>query len=177
MNRLRRGNRAAEADDAGARSDGNDREETEDETMTIICPEGVGPGDALEVTTPAGQQVAVPVPDGIQPGEEFEISVSCGPALRLTPVEDEVSPGRAGRELLSSLNASGVAVAAARASLSGASASSSGGKLPEVRPALRAVRADACTHTWTRSRITLSSHKPMTLRRHAAASSASTRCC
>ena len=46
--------------------------------MTIVCPEGVGPGDTLEVTTPAGQEVDVPVPDGIQPGEEFEISVSCG---------------------------------------------------------------------------------------------------
>jgi hypothetical protein len=46
--------------------------------MTIVCPEGVGPGDTLEVTTPAGQEVGVPVPDGMQPGEEFEISVSWG---------------------------------------------------------------------------------------------------
>jgi hypothetical protein len=48
------------------------------EAMAIVCPEGVGPGEALAVMSPRGVEVEVLVPESVRPGEEFEVTVACG---------------------------------------------------------------------------------------------------
>eukprot|EP01052_Picozoa_sp_SAG31_P005720 SAG31_NODE_256_length_19032_cov_5.305181_7_plen_1244_part_00 len=51
---------------------GNDHEE---ETLEIMCPEGVCPGDTLFVTCPDGDEVEIVVPDGVSPGDAFDVSL------------------------------------------------------------------------------------------------------
>ena len=46
--------------------------------MTIVCPDGMGEGDALLVTAPDGRDVEVVVPAGISAGDEFEVDVGVG---------------------------------------------------------------------------------------------------
>eukprot|EP00746_Dinoflagellata_sp_MGD_P029045 gnl/MRDRNA2_/MRDRNA2_16871_c0_seq1.p1 gnl/MRDRNA2_/MRDRNA2_16871_c0~~gnl/MRDRNA2_/MRDRNA2_16871_c0_seq1.p1 ORF type:complete len:148 (+),score=24.33 gnl/MRDRNA2_/MRDRNA2_16871_c0_seq1:84-527(+) len=43
-------------------------------TMNIVCPEGVAPGQQIEVKTSAGP-VLVAVPDGVAPGQEFQLQL------------------------------------------------------------------------------------------------------
>ena len=57
-----------------AEDDGS--EETGVEKLSVVCPDGCGPGDPLYVTTPSGQEVEVLVPEGIEPGDEFEVEVA-----------------------------------------------------------------------------------------------------
>ena len=42
-------------------------------SAVITCPEGMGEGDALLVTTPSGEEVEILVPAGVNPGDEFEV--------------------------------------------------------------------------------------------------------
>eukprot|EP01044_Picomonas_judraskeda_P012470 COSAG03_NODE_1786_length_3522_cov_474.402279_1_plen_420_part_10 len=44
--------------------------------MDITVPEGVEPGQALLITTPAGQDVEVVVPEGFEPGDTFQVSIA-----------------------------------------------------------------------------------------------------
>ena len=55
-----------ELDDAGA-DDGS--------SLSVVCPDGVGPGDTITVTTAAGEEVDVVVPDGVESGQEFEVTL------------------------------------------------------------------------------------------------------
>lgn len=43
--------------------------------MLVTCPEGMGPGMMLLVTTAIGVELEVEVPDGVTEGEEFEVFV------------------------------------------------------------------------------------------------------
>ena len=49
--------------------------EEDAEYLTVACPAGVGPGDALYVTTPDGDEIEVVVPEGVGEGDEFEVCV------------------------------------------------------------------------------------------------------
>lgn len=51
------------------------------ETLLIACPEGIGPGELLFVSTSTGQEVEVSVPDGVGPGDEFEVTVALGSGI------------------------------------------------------------------------------------------------
>lgn len=46
------------------------------QTMRVICPDGVSPGDALFVQTPDGQEITTQVPEVIDAGMEFEVDLS-----------------------------------------------------------------------------------------------------
>ena len=54
-----------------------EREPARGYEMALICPEGVGPGEAVIVETqsPRAREVQAVVPDGVQPGDEFSIFV------------------------------------------------------------------------------------------------------
>ena len=45
-------------------------------TLRVVCPDGVSPGDALFVQTPEGQEIETAVPEGITPGDEFDVDLS-----------------------------------------------------------------------------------------------------
>eukprot|EP00746_Dinoflagellata_sp_MGD_P025352 gnl/MRDRNA2_/MRDRNA2_159578_c0_seq1.p1 gnl/MRDRNA2_/MRDRNA2_159578_c0~~gnl/MRDRNA2_/MRDRNA2_159578_c0_seq1.p1 ORF type:complete len:142 (-),score=31.99 gnl/MRDRNA2_/MRDRNA2_159578_c0_seq1:46-471(-) len=42
--------------------------------MNVVCPDGVEPGMAIELTTSAGK-ITVAVPDGVGPGQEFAVQL------------------------------------------------------------------------------------------------------
>ena len=42
-------------------------------SISIVCPDGVGPGDVLAVEH-EGQAIDVQVPEGVGPGDEFEVT-------------------------------------------------------------------------------------------------------
>ena len=44
-------------------------------SLSVVCPDGVGPGDTITVTTAAGEEVDVVVPDGVESGQEFEVTL------------------------------------------------------------------------------------------------------
>ena len=44
------------------------------ESLTITCPEGVGPGDVLSIEH-NGQEFEIEVPEGVEPGDDFEINL------------------------------------------------------------------------------------------------------
>ena len=55
-----------------------DVEETQEgttQTITITCPDGVGPGDTIQLDTPNGH-IDVEIPDGLEPGDEFDVEIS-----------------------------------------------------------------------------------------------------
>jgi hypothetical protein len=41
--------------------------------LCVTVPDGVGPGDVLEIEAPTGQPMHVAVPDGLTPGDTFEV--------------------------------------------------------------------------------------------------------
>eukprot|EP01052_Picozoa_sp_SAG31_P030015 SAG31_NODE_3040_length_4754_cov_3.587970_2_plen_1084_part_00 len=43
--------------------------------MTVRCPEGIGVGDTLAVTSPHGEETVVTVPEGIEEGMEFDVTL------------------------------------------------------------------------------------------------------
>ena len=53
---------------------GGSPENSKHEYITIMCPEGCGPGDMI-VANFNGQDIPTQVPDGVVAGEEFEIQV------------------------------------------------------------------------------------------------------
>ena len=65
--------------DGPAEGEGEGATGDEPHYMVIVCPDGMGEGDALLVTTPSGEDVEILVPAGVGPGDEFEIEVD-GPA-------------------------------------------------------------------------------------------------
>jgi hypothetical protein len=68
----------AEREAAAAAASEESKDEGTDgaERMSVICPDGVQPGQVVEVEAPSGQLMQVIVPDGVQPGEEFDVDVS-----------------------------------------------------------------------------------------------------
>ena len=49
--------------------------EEDTEYLTVTCPAGVVPGQALYVTTPDGHEIEVVVPDDVGEGDDFEVCV------------------------------------------------------------------------------------------------------
>eukprot|EP01048_Picozoa_sp_COSAG05_P000389 COSAG05_NODE_10_length_39559_cov_64.255423_23_plen_648_part_00 len=50
-------------------------------TVTVVCPEGVGPGELILIAIPSSgssQDVEVAVPEGFGPGDEFEVFIDPG---------------------------------------------------------------------------------------------------
>eukprot|EP01052_Picozoa_sp_SAG31_P009209 SAG31_NODE_479_length_15133_cov_39.816283_12_plen_1259_part_00 len=41
--------------------------------LSVVCPEGSGPGDAITISTPWGNELEVVVPDGVGVGDEFTV--------------------------------------------------------------------------------------------------------
>ena len=60
------------------------------ETLTVTCPDGVQPGDALAVATDGGGQIEVVVPEGVECGDTFEVTLI--PLESQLEVEDEDGP-------------------------------------------------------------------------------------
>ena len=80
----------AERAAAGAADCGGGAAAARDETLTVTCPDGVGPGETVVVEAADGQ-VTVVVPDGVRPGETFEITVD--PLVGLEETAEAVSAG------------------------------------------------------------------------------------
>lgn len=47
--------------------------------MTVICPDGVGPGEVVDVAAPSGELMQAIVPEGVSPGDEFDVDVDDEP--------------------------------------------------------------------------------------------------
>ena len=60
-------------------------------SLQVVCPEGVGPGDALYVQTPDGQEITTAVPEGVRPGDEFQVD--------LGSLQEEPIPGQQMQEI------------------------------------------------------------------------------
>ena len=60
------------------------------DTMSVICPDGVGAGDWIVVDTPDGRELEAQVPPGVQPGIEFSVALPPPPSPRPT----SSNPGR-----------------------------------------------------------------------------------
>ena len=43
------------------------------QTLTVVCPDDVSPGDALSIQTEDGDELEIIVPEGVEAGEEFEV--------------------------------------------------------------------------------------------------------
>ena len=58
--------------------------------MAVICPEGVGVGEAVLVTTssPRAREVEAVVPEGVEPGDEFTIFVEEPPPVDAEDAEE-----------------------------------------------------------------------------------------
>jgi len=50
-------------------------------TMNVQCPDGVGPGSMIQVTSPSGQVLQLQVPEGVQPGMQFQCQVPAPPPM------------------------------------------------------------------------------------------------
>eukprot|EP01052_Picozoa_sp_SAG31_P021102 SAG31_NODE_1614_length_7741_cov_4.817849_4_plen_634_part_00 len=48
------------------------------ETLSVVCPDGVGPGDSLFIQTEDGEEMEIEVPEGVEPGDEFEVQITIG---------------------------------------------------------------------------------------------------
>jgi hypothetical protein len=59
--------------------------------VRVVCPDGVSPGDEIEIPTPGGT-VLVSLPKGVRAGEEFEVS---SPKAWLGSEQDEESSSSA----------------------------------------------------------------------------------
>lgn len=49
------------------------------EMMAVQCPQGVQPGQMIQIATPAGAAMAVQVPAGVAPGGTFQVAVTVVP--------------------------------------------------------------------------------------------------
>jgi hypothetical protein len=65
---------AQAGDDSSAPADEASREEAATGTFTITIPEGVQPGQQLQVNTPGGRQLLVTVPEGVGAGQQLQIT-------------------------------------------------------------------------------------------------------
>jgi len=69
------------------------------EEVTIEVPEGVVPGQQLQVTAPSGQQVTLTVPDNVVPGQQLQVEVPAAvpwtpppaPMAQPPPVAEEIT--------------------------------------------------------------------------------------
>ena len=68
--------------------------QAEVQTLVVVCPDGVGPGELLVISTEDGSEHEVAVPDGTEPGDEFVVEVSVEGATHEVSeeVEQQVSP-------------------------------------------------------------------------------------
>jgi hypothetical protein len=59
--------------------------------MAVECPEGVEPGQLVEVLSPRGVPIEVEVPEGVKPGDEFMCDLPA--AASDDEEEDDASDG------------------------------------------------------------------------------------
>lgn len=95
---------SSEADDSAPRTeqeldeahdDATEKTHTDgkSENLLITCPEGVGSGEFLLVSTTAGQEVEVQIPEGIEPGDDFKVTVDLN--INAEAVIQTDAPGKA----------------------------------------------------------------------------------
>ena len=49
------------------------------ETLSVVCPVGVGAGDSITITTQEGEELEVVCPEGVRPGDDFHVEVERQP--------------------------------------------------------------------------------------------------
>jgi hypothetical protein len=65
----------APSESLGEDTDVEEMQEETTQTITITCPDGVGPGDTIQLDTPNGH-IDVEIPEGLEPGDEFDVEIS-----------------------------------------------------------------------------------------------------